>query len=163
VPGLVPVVPAPFPSAHDVRKTDPEAMDQRRAHVLAWSLLGIALFVAAVGLALFVLARGAPQPVGGFGVRGVALVPGVIGAVAGFLVARKEPSNPIGWLLLTGAPGFFVYELPTLYAQIALYTHPGSLPGGEIAAWLTSWDWGPSLVLLALVLLLFPNGRLLSP
>ena len=49
------------------------------------------------------------------------------------------------------------------YAVEALVTHPGSLPGGLVAAWLDNWWWLPGLALpLSALLLLMPDGRLAS-
>jgi hypothetical protein len=42
-------------------------------------------------------------------------------------------------------------------------TAPGSLPGGDWAAWLAVWPIELTILLPALVFLLFPHGQLLSP
>jgi signal transduction histidine kinase len=136
-------------------------MDQRRSTMLAWSLLGVTLLLASGGFVLVVLTWGAPSPTGGFGQRGVALLVGVAAAAIGALVVVRVPSNPIGWLLLLMGPlGFCLYELPILYAVYALFVRHGAVPGGEVAAWLTGWIWGPAIVGLGLMFLLFPDGRL---
>ncbi|CAA9356419.1 MAG: hypothetical protein AVDCRST_MAG90-2685, partial [uncultured Microvirga sp.] len=50
------------------------------------------------------------------------------------------------------------------YNVYALAAGPGTLPGMEIAAWLTNLIQGPSLFgFFVFLLLLFPDGRLLSP
>ena len=50
------------------------------------------------------------------------------------------------------------------YAFAALVAHPQSLPAGRAAAWVDSWCWLPGLVLpMGLLLLVVPDGRLLSP
>jgi hypothetical protein len=49
-----------------------------------------------------------------------------------------------------------------LYAIWSLVTHPGSLPAGEVAAWIASWVVWPAFGLLAYLFLLFPDGRPLS-
>jgi signal transduction histidine kinase len=50
------------------------------------------------------------------------------------------------------------------YAVEALVADPGSLPGGLAAAWLDNWFWLPALVPpISLLLLVVPDGRLLSP
>jgi hypothetical protein len=49
------------------------------------------------------------------------------------------------------------------YGVYALETRPGSLPGGEYVAWLGSWLWIPTVVLIGtFLILLFPDGRLPS-
>jgi hypothetical protein len=49
-----------------------------------------------------------------------------------------------------------------VYAAYALLAEHGSLPGGEVSAWIDSWVWIPVVALLAFATLLFPNGRLPS-
>ena len=52
--------------------------------------------------------------------------------------------------------------LATQWANRALVDQPGSIPGGSVAAWFQSWLWTPLSGLFALLVLLFPTGRLLS-
>ncbi|MFN8487233.1 MAG: hypothetical protein U0350_06545 [Caldilineaceae bacterium] len=92
-----------------------------------------------------------------------AVVIAAVFPVVGALIAVRQPRNPIGWLfcgmgLSQAGATFLVY-----YAAYTLLVKPGVLPGGEIAAWLAIWSWQPGFALLPLLLLLFPNGRLLSP
>jgi hypothetical protein len=84
-------------------------------------------------------------------------------ATVGALIASRHPGNPIGWIfcaaaLLVAFPIFAQY-----YAPYALFTMPGSLPGGLEMAWLAGWprDIG-FLLMFTFLLLLFPNGRLPS-
>jgi hypothetical protein len=95
------------------------------------------------------------------------LVPEAVEAVSlstlGVLIAPYRPKHPIGWLfcvlgLLAGLDLFFgVYAIYTLLAE------HGSLPGGEVSAWIVSWVWAPFNALLVFLGLLFPSGRLPSP
>ena len=138
-------------------------MDQRRSRALAWSLLGATILIASIDATLVVLTWGAPQPTGSFGVRGPGAAIGVLTAAIGALVVARHPSNPIGWLLCaTGVVGAAL-DLPALYGTYALFIRSGALPGGELAAWLSAWVWIPILVLLGLLFLLYPEGRMLSP
>lgn len=81
----------------------------------------------------------------------------------GALIALRHPRNPIGWLLLAIALGEIASKASYEYAARALVTEPGSLPAGDLAAWLSAWVWAPSLILFPLVLILFPTGRTMSP
>ena len=84
-------------------------------------------------------------------------------STVGVLVASRQRKNPIGWLLL-GTGILYAFEVFTgNYSTYALFAEPGYLPGGLVAAWLTSWVWisGGSLILF--VFLFFPDGRLPSP
>jgi hypothetical protein len=80
----------------------------------------------------------------------------------GAVIVARRPRNPVGWLccavgLLLG-PAFLGQD----YAWYTLVHEPGSLPGGQLMAWLGQWPWRIVLGLLALLLLVFPSGRLVS-
>jgi hypothetical protein len=90
----------------------------------------------------------------------VPLVIGVPGAVVGILVARSQPGNPIGWLLLVIAGCLFLATDGGDYALLA-YHYGDNLPGGPLALVLDEL-WMPGLLLLFVVILLFPDGRLPS-
>jgi len=80
----------------------------------------------------------------------------------GALIVARRPRNPVGWLccavgLLLG-PAFFGQD----YAWYVLVHAPGALPGGLAMAWLGQWPWRVVLGLLSFLLLLFPDGRLVS-
>ena len=88
------------------------------------------------------------------------VVPGF--AVVGLVLAVRRPGHAIGWLFvgmgLIAAVQAFAFE----YAVLALLTAPGSLPAGPWLAWLAAWTWPLNVPALALLLLLFPDGRLPS-
>jgi hypothetical protein len=132
----------------------------RTAVRLAWSLWGLTMGLLA--LAAWLDARnGAGWP----GSQDeLDLVPmSLTFATVGALISARHPRNPIGWLC--GAFGLVVAVTHTgnQYAQYALVTAPGSLPGGDWAAWLAVWPIELTVLLPALVFLLFPHGQLLSP
>jgi two-component system, NarL family, sensor kinase len=83
-------------------------------------------------------------------------------ATVGALIGSRRPGNPIGWLCL--AFGLVVAELHCArqYATYVLVIAPGSLPGGDWAAWAAVWPVELSALLPILLFLLFPHGRLLS-
>ena len=87
----------------------------------------------------------------------------VIPAFVGVLIARSQPWNVIGWLLLFDAVNIAVAFFTTPYAHYGLVTHPGSLPG---ARWALLWDsagWPMMLASLVAIVIVFPDGRLPSP
>jgi hypothetical protein len=90
----------------------------------------------------------------------VPLVIGVPGAAVGILVARRQPGNPIGWLLLVIAGCLFLATDGADYALLA-YHLGHHLPLGPLALVLDEL-WIPGLLLLFVVILLFPDGRLPS-
>jgi hypothetical protein len=131
----------------------------RLAARLAWSLWTLALCLAVAQVMLLI----SNQPV----LVGVDRLPPEIVAVPGFatmgaVLTTRRPRNPIGWVFVAVALGVAVEGFTLHYAIRALAVAPGSLPLGWFMAWL-SQILGPMGTLpLALLLLLFPNGRLPS-
>ena len=79
-------------------------------------------------------------------------------AVVGFVVARRKPGNPLGWIML-GAAVFLVLSEDASFYTVADYRlRHGGLPLGWVAL-LAQPGWAPGIVLFGLVVLLFPDGR----
>ncbi len=92
------------------------------------------------------------------------IVFGCLLPLLGALILTRLPRHPIGWLfLLCGLAS--ALTLPVYgYARLALYDHPGQLPFGVAAAWLSAWLWTLGFMpLVTIGVLLFPDGRLPSP
>ena len=125
---------------------------------LAWALTVLSALLLVLAVVLLVLNRD-------LGFRALSphlvLVPGF--AVVGLVLAVRRPGHGIGWLFvgmgLVAALQSFALE----YAIWALVTAPGSLPAGSWMAWLAYWTFLLNLPALALLLLLFPDGRVPSP
>lgn len=85
-------------------------------------------------------------------------IPSVAGFVVGAVLAWRKPVNPIGWLLFAfGASGF----VAGLTQSLAI-----PLDDATAAGWLDAVGYSintPGVVLLVIVFLRFPNGRLLGP
>jgi signal transduction histidine kinase len=80
-------------------------------------------------------------------------------AVAGTLIARQQPSNPIAWLCFEMAV-FLVYgTTATEYAVHALRADPGSLPAPDVVLALAEPTPMLFIVGLIVVLYVFPTGR----
>jgi hypothetical protein len=82
--------------------------------------------------------------------------------VVGAVIVAYRPHNLVGWVFsaigLLSSAGVLAME----YAEYALVTRPGSLPGANLAVW-WQWWWLPVLgLILVFTLLLFPTGRLPS-
>jgi hypothetical protein len=82
----------------------------------------------------------------------IALVFGSIGA----LIASRQPENAIGWLFCGVGLAGATAGSSAVYAEL-------SLPGGNWGAWLSTWTGGLIYSAVPLVLLLFPDGKPLSP
>jgi hypothetical protein len=85
----------------------------------------------------------------------------------GALIVSRRPANRIGWLFLASALLLAFGGAGNLADQYAIYTlvtHPGALPGG---AWAVLLGMIAQIAgffsLVSFVLLLFPDGRPLSP
>jgi hypothetical protein len=82
-------------------------------------------------------------------------------ALPGVVVARRQPGNPIGWILIgLGLLGAF-YADASRYAVFDYHFHHGHLPLGPAAVTVADalWETG-QFYLLPLIILLFPDGRL---
>ena len=91
---------------------------------------------------------------------GVAL--GLPFAAVGAVVARREPGNPIGWLLLAFAFFAALSSDAAMYSVLRYRLGHGGLPLGPLAVFLAP-SWIPIIVLLPLPIALFPDGRMPSP
>lgn len=128
---------------------------------LAWSIsaLSLTLAVLAIGLMVFIQSVGrvwlAPHTLFGPGTT-------IIYALAGGLIASRQPRNPNGWIFC--AVGVIIGLVSISYSyRMASESGDMTLPGVAIARWLDIWDWIPgTLIPVTFVPLLFPNGRLPS-
>ncbi len=138
----------------------------RTATRLAWGLWALATALWISALILLILNGDTPQA----GVLGSPSATGLFGAAflafptVGAVVASRRPENVLGWLFCAAGVVFEATNLLDQYMARALLTDPGSLPAGRYAAWAASWLFLVFLgFFLPFTLLLFPNGRLLSP
>ena len=79
--------------------------------------------------------------------------------VLGVLIASKRPENNLGWVFLAIAIGANTGNLASSYAEYALATQPGSLPGGAWMAAIGETLWPAAITSILLLLVLFPSGR----
>jgi hypothetical protein len=76
----------------------------------------------------------------------------------GFVVARREPRNPMGWLLLVTSLAFQLGSDAPGYAYLDYHSHHGALPLGPVAV-LLSGGWVCGFLAVPLIILVFPDGR----
>jgi hypothetical protein len=116
--------------------------------------LGIATMLLAAASIVFTVAdRSFSAGDGG----SVVLVPGF--GVVGLIVARRQPRNPMGWVLLGCALFLSFDDAASSYSVLDYRDHHGSLPLGALAVILQP-GWAPGIALLALSILLFPDGEI---
>lgn len=117
-------------------------------------LLAIAAIVLSPVVATIDALRGWPSG-GAYVVYGACAV---VFIAVGWLITERRRSNVVG-LVLVGFGALFAFYLPA-----DLYLHlPGRLPGSEYAAVFIGILDAPMFILIALVLILFPDGRLPAP
>jgi hypothetical protein len=131
---------------------------------LAWLLcaVSVALAAAAVALATF-NGENLLELVANH--HAIGIIDALVLAPIGALIVVGDRRHLLAWLLLVDALTLAVFNLTQQYAPLALGLTPRrlSLPGGELASWLTSWTNLPGIVISVVFLtLLFPDGRLPS-
>ena len=84
------------------------------------------------------------------------------GAAVGAVVAWRQPGNPMGWILLATMGCIAASNDGSFYSVADYRLHHGALPLGWVAVLLQP-AWAPTIVLLGLAILLFPDGRPPSP
>ena len=128
-----------------------------------WASPRTAAIVGAVALVLtlatiptsILVARATSSGPGGFAFF---LVFALAFAGVGVVVARREPRNPIGWLLVGASLAMSAGNVGPEYAYLDYTVHHGRLPLGAVGV-LFSQAWVYSFMLLPLIILFFPDGR----
>lgn len=121
----------------------------------------VAVYVAGFMGSLFLLVANAAtagddlQPADFSLAAGFAVIP-----LVGALIEWHQPGNRTGRLLLGIGVGTVVAVLASAWAAYALRAHPGSLPGGQVAAWLATWMLVPSFGIAPWFFATFPSGHI---
>jgi hypothetical protein len=141
-----------------VTRADVTARGVRSASSMNATLLGVLVVVSqAAEVWLSILAHQGDF-VAYFAFSAVTFVFGAVGVV----VARREPQNPVGWMLAGIALLFIVCTTGAAnYLALDYGTHDGALPFGSVAI-ILGQCWPIALLLGPIAILLFPDGRLTS-
>jgi hypothetical protein len=116
---------------------------------------GLVLLLACAAIPLTIVTRD-PWPVD----DGLTLVLLLLFGAVGFVIARRQPRNPVGWLLLAVAAVALIQVNAALYSVLDYRQHHGDLRFGAAAVyWSAGYAILPLLIGLPAVLL-FPDGRL---
>jgi hypothetical protein len=126
--------------------------------VAAWSLVALIIVLLAAEVPLGPATRWAGSGFGENLAAFIALLPLV---PVGFVVARRQPGNPLGWMLLALAVLLELSGIGSDYAWLS-YRLGHHLPLAAVGVVLAP-AWCPLIVTLPLMILLFPDGRLPSP
>jgi hypothetical protein len=120
-------------------------------------LVVLAVLLAAASVPLYALTHQNWQLNGG---QNIAVA--VLFSAVGFVIVRRQPRNPIGWILLTVPAGLQLLPADAASYALLAYRLGHRLPFG-VAALLLEYSWAPAIALLGLAILLFPDGQLPSP
>ena len=134
-------------------------MSTRNAGRLAWSLAATSVLLFAASMAFYAAGGGADSGQ----VLSLLIILGFSGV--GALVASRQPGNAIGWIFCGAALfGPALGNLANAYAWYWLDGNPASEGLAKAGAAYASLGWMPEvLVPITFLLLLFPDGRLLTP
>src|SRR5271165_2897436 len=117
-----------------------------------WALVGLTALVVTVDLPIELATRTFSA---GWGLGVVFYAPYVI---VGLVVARREPRNPLGWLMLMIGLLVSIGNTASDYALFVYRFGHGGWPLGPVAVFVDNGAGG--LLLLPLVIMLFPEGEL---
>jgi hypothetical protein len=126
--------------------------------VAAWSLVVLIILLWAAGVPLGHATQWAGS---GYTQNVVAFIVLLPVAFVGFVVARRQPGNPLGWMFLALVALASLSGAGADYAWLS-YRLGHHLPLGVVGVFLAPF-WCPLFVTLPLLILLFPDGRLPSP
>ncbi len=133
-------------------------MRERTPRPLIWALMTLALLLL-VFSSVVTLASDLPWPL----TRSLSWAIAFPFLGIGGLIAFRHPDNAIGWIFLSVAVTTGLGEATHAYAENWL-RHGGSEALGEASAVYANLSWIPFILIPAtFLLLLFPDGRLLSP
>jgi hypothetical protein len=138
-------------------------MSVRATSWLAWCLWLLCVALISFALLFYFLASPTPATDTPPTLTALFRIMSLAFPTVGALVASRRPENPIGWIFCGTGLLYGVQAFASGYADYALLERTGSLPGGEFMGWISRWIGVPVLPLAgALLVLLFPNGKLLS-
>ena len=83
-------------------------------------------------------------------------------AVVGALITSRRPGNRVGILLLVGGHSISVEKVAEELTSYGVRV-PGAVPGVGLIGWVSNLAWIPSILMLLLLPVLFPDGQPPSP
>ncbi|MDP9227067.1 MAG: hypothetical protein M3P18_25120, partial [Actinomycetota bacterium] len=141
-------------------------MTDRTVSRLAWLAFAFVTALLIVGFVLTLLPASATGSTPQGGSFGTLLFSAIMFPfpLVGALISSRQPRNRIAWILLLIGAAWGLAAFLGGYSAFGLVTHPGSLPGPNVAAAIVASLWVPGVGLPGtFLLLLFPDGRLPSP
>jgi signal transduction histidine kinase len=132
-----------------------------RAGWMASALAAAALLLAVLTVVLDLRNRGGVPAAAELDQGWTAVLSGLAQTLPGLLLLNRLPRHPVAWVLTLSGLLWIVDGLASSWAAYAIYTSPG-LPGASVAYWFYSRFGAVLLLGLPLLILLFPDGRLVT-
>jgi hypothetical protein len=132
-----------------------------RTQALAWMLAGLALLVLSAMLVMLGL-NSARVDTGRVALNAILGVAILAYTGSGRLITSRRPGNAVGWLLGLIGVSIATSTFAEQYALYGLATARGSAPGARLVGTLAGAAAELTVVLLLLLILVFPDGRLPS-
>ena len=124
------------------------------AQRLSLGILAVSGVLILTGIALLAVTLSVPLPAEEFGIRGFTAIPALTFTAVGWVIARRQPANALGWLFAAVGLLNSVSVFTQGYAVYGVLAHPGSLPWTEWAAWIYAWLWVPFVTIVGVHVLL---------
>lgn len=135
-------------------------MSTRTITWVAWSLWAVTLALV-VGSLVLGVANLPEVPLYEYWLESTLINPTF--ATLGALIVSRRPGNVIGWMFCVPSIAGDIQMFSGQYATVALFSGDTLLPGGSVAAWLSTLMQTSVVAAAFFLILLFPTGRLLSP
>ncbi|WP_344172149.1 sensor histidine kinase [Kribbella lupini] len=138
-----------------------EVGESRRVGGLTAGLCALALILAVATVVLDVANHGRVPPEAELDVGWSAVLSGLAQTLPGLLLLRRLPRHPVAWVLTLNGLLWIIDGFASSWAAYAIYISP-QLPGASAAYWFYSRFGAVLLLGLPLLILLFPDGRLVQ-
>ena len=143
---------------------EPSATRRLARPATAWLLLGVVIAMFVTFAVVFYSPLTSPALFRATGGLSAAFVfPFCSFAIVGAIIATRRPANPVGWLCIAASAVLVLGSLSALVGSILVDAHQGI--GRYILLLSALWNapGGNAAMLFLVMLLVFPNGHLLSP
>jgi hypothetical protein len=136
-------------------------MSTRATALLAWSVWALCVVLATVAVLLDFYTPPIPTKHGpNFQV--LSGVPLLVYPTVGAFVVSHRPKNPIGWILCGMGLLLDGHAFAEAYTGYARFAQLELLPSGQTTTFLAGWWLYPAVVGAVLLVLLFPDGKLMD-
>jgi hypothetical protein len=79
------------------------------------------------------------------------------------LICRRRPRHVVAWMFLLLGLSAEILFVDQNYGLYGTLTVPGAVPAAGLVMWISTWTWALPVSALVVALLVFPDGRPISP